>query len=370
MTPRPRFSPDTGFRKQLDSRVNAYFEETGHLPQGDWRMYLKTFMMLAWFGGSYALLVFVATTWWQGALAATSLAFAIAGVGFSIQHDANHDAYSRNHTVNRILERTLDMLGASSYLWRWKHNVFHHTYTNVHGADFDIDLQPLARLSPAQKQHKVHRFQHIYMWALYGFTVYHMHFVEDFLNVKRGKIGDHHFPRPTGVRLFEVFSSKAVVLGWAVVVPLLFHSWWVVLTFYAVGWFAVGLILAVVFQVAHCYEGAEFAVADAETQQVGKAWAVHQLETTANFAPDSALVNWYVGGLNFQIEHHLFPKICHVHYPRLAGIVREVCDEFDVRYTCYPTFLSAVASHGRHLRRLGNEPMPAGVPVTGTAASV
>ena len=319
-------------------------------------MHVKTMLILGWFGGSYALLVFAASTWWQGALAATSLAFAIAGVGFCIQHDANHGAYSRSRIVNRILERTLDMLGASSYLWRWKHNVFHHTYTNIGGADHDIDLAPFARLTPDQKWRTLHRFQHIYMWALYGFTVYHMHFVEDFLNVKRGRVGKHSFPRPRGARLFEVFANKLFLLGWAAIVPLLFHSWWIVLIFYAATWFGVGLILGVVFQVAHCHEGTRFPSPDPDTNRIDKPWAINQVETTANFSPNNALITWYVGGLNYQIEHHLFPKICHVHYPKIAIIIRELCREFGVHYTSHRSFSSAVGAHARLLRRMGTCP--------------
>jgi linoleoyl-CoA desaturase len=350
---RPRFRPDHGFRKELERRVAGYFAATGRSPYGDWRMYLKTAMLLAWLIGSYLLLVFAAATWWHGVLAAASFAFAIAGVGFSIQHDANHDAYSRNQIVNRVFERTLDMLGASSYLWRWKHNVFHHTYTNVRGADHDIDLAPFARLAPAQKRRAVHRFQHFYMWAIYGFTVFHMHFVEDFLNTKRGRVGQHPFPRPKGVRLCEVFASKLFVLGWAVVVPLLLHPWWLVLAFYAATWFAVGLILGVVFQVAHCLDDSEFPEPDPRTNRLDDAWAVHQVKTTADFAPGARLTTWYVGGLNYQIEHHLFPKVCHVHYPQIAGIVRDVCAEFGVRHRSHPSFTSALVSHARLLRRMG-----------------
>ncbi len=345
---------DHGFREALESRVAAYFEETGRSPHGDWRMYLKTLTLLAWFGSSYALLVFAATTWWHGVLGATSLAFATAGVAFGIQHDANHDAYSRNRVVNRVLERTLDMLGVSSYVWRWKHNVFHHTYTNVSGADHDINLTPFARLVPAQKRRSAHRFQHIYMWALYGFTVYHMQFFDDFLNAARGRVGLHRFPRPRGGRLLELLAGKLFLISWAVVIPMLFHAWWVVLAFYAATWFVVGIILAVVFQLAHCHERAEFPEPDPETHRVDSPWAIHQLKTTADFAQDSKLVAWYVGGLNFQIEHHLFPKVCHVHYPRLATIVREVCAEHDVRYTSFPSVFAAVASHGRWLRHMGS----------------
>jgi linoleoyl-CoA desaturase len=353
---RPRFPPDSGFRRELDRRVADYFTDSGRSVHGDWRMYLKTALLLIWFGASYAFLIFMATSWWQGVLGAGSLAFAIAGIGFSIQHDANHGAYSSHSSVNRLLERTLDMLGASSYLWRWKHNVFHHTYTNITEADHDIELSPFARLAPSQPLLPAHRFQHIYMWALYGFIVFHMHFVEDFLNVKRGKVGEHDFPRPKGIRLIEVFTSKLFVLGWALILPMFFHTWWVVLLYYAVGWFAVGLILGVVFQVAHCFDEVEFPDPEPGTLRMSDGWAEHQVRTTADFAPNGRLITWYVGGLNYQIEHHLFPKICHVHYPRISKIVREVCGEYDIPYRSFPSFAAALVSHGRLLRRMGSQP--------------
>ncbi len=354
---RPKFAPDDGFRRDLDGRIDAYFERTGRSRRGDWRMYLKTAALLTWFGASWALLVFVASTWWQAVLLEGSLALAVAGVGFSIMHDANHGAYSRHNFVNRLFERTLDMLGASSYLWRWKHNVFHHTYTNIVGADNDIDLSPFARLTPEQPYRPIHRFQHIYMWALYGFAVYHMHYVEDFAQLRSGRIGGHHFPRPGAERIFELFASKVVVLAWSLVIPMLFHSWWVVLIGYAVLWFAVGLILTVVFQVAHCAEEVDFP--SAADGRMKRSWAAHQVETTVDFAPKNWFLTVYLGGLNFQIEHHLFPKICHVHYPQLAPIVREVCAEHGVRYTVHQRFTSAVSSHGQWLRRMGRQPAAA-----------
>jgi linoleoyl-CoA desaturase len=355
---RPRFAADRGFRAELDRRVAEYFASTGRSPHGDWRMHLKTAILLAWLGSSYALLVFVAATPWQGVLAAASLALAIAGVGFCIQHDANHGAYSRHRFVNRILERTLDMLGASSYVWRWKHNVFHHTYTNVAGADNDIHLAPFARLAPGQPRRRAHRYQHLYLWVLYGFTVFHMHFFEDFHNLKTGRVGPHRFPRPTGLRLLEVFTSKLFVVAWALAVPLLFHPVWLVLTFYVAIWFTVGVILGIVFQVAHCLDESSFPVPDPDSQRLDSAWAAHQVETTTDFAHGNRALTWYLGGLNYQIEHHLFPQVCHVHYPRLAATVRAVCAEFGVRYSLQPGFFSAVASHARLLRRMGR-PEPA-----------
>jgi linoleoyl-CoA desaturase len=276
-----------------------------------------------------------------------------------VQHDANHGAYSRHGWVNRLMERSLDFLGASSYLWRFKHNVFHHTYTNLQGADHDIDLGPFARLAPGQRRRRMHRFQHLYMWAFYGFTAYNMHYLEDFKQLVLGRIGHARIPRPRGHRLVELFASKLVMLTWSVGIPTLFRTWWVVLLFYFATWFTVGVVLGVVFQVAHCLEEAEFPATPAGGR-IDTPWSVHQVETTVDFGHKSRLLTWYVGGLNYQIEHHLFPRICHLHYPQLAPIVRAVCAEHGVRYSVHESIVGAVRSHGRWLRRLGT---PASQPV-------
>jgi linoleoyl-CoA desaturase len=348
-----KFPPDAGFREQLQRRVEDHFRRAGVSPRADARMIVKTALLLLWFGASYALLVFASATWWQGALSSLSLASAIAGIGFGIQHDANHGAYSRSAAVNHLLGLTLDLLGASSYVWRWKHNVFHHTYPNLEGVDEDIALGPLGRLAPAQPRYRLHRFQRFYLWALYGFLCPKWHLVDDFKNVARARIGANHFPRPRGLRLVEMLGSKVVFLGWAFAVPMLAHRFWVVLVFYAATWFVVGLVLAVVFQLAHCVEEAEFPRAPAGADPMQGSWAVHQVRTTVDFARRSRVLTWYLGGLNFQIEHHLFPKICHVHYPQISGIVQSVCAEYGVRYAAHDGLFPALSSHWRWLRRMG-----------------
>jgi linoleoyl-CoA desaturase len=246
---------------------------------------------------------------------------------------------------------TLDMLGASSYVWHWKHNVFHHTYTNLHGSDADIDVVPFARLAPAQPRYRIHRLQQFYMWALYGFLLPKWHFVDDFKDLARARIARGRMPRPRGWSLVRLIGGKMVFFGWTLVVPFFLHKWWVVVGFYALVWFLVGLILGVVFQLAHCVEEAQFPA------QPG-AWTAHQVQTTVNFARKSRLLTWYLGGLNFQIEHHLFPKVCHVHYPRISEIVEAVCAEFGVRYHAHDKLRDAISSHWRFLRRMG-QPLPA-----------
>jgi linoleoyl-CoA desaturase len=348
-----KFARDVGFHQELKRRVHEHFRRTGVSPRDSFWMYLKTAAILLWFGGSYALLVFAATTWWQGMLLSFSLALAMAGIGFTVQHDANHGAYSNKSAINHLMGMTLDVLGASSYVWRWKHNVFHHTYPNLNGADDDIDVGPFGRLSPAQPRYRIHRFQHLYLWALYGFLGPKWHFVDDFKNVIQARIARNRLPRPSGWRLFEMVGGKALFFGWALVVPALFHRWWVVLLFYAITAFVVGLTLSVVFQLAHCVEDADFPQLSPGADQLSSAWAVHQVQTTVDFARRSGLLTWYLGGLNFQIEHHLFPTICHIHYPAISGIVQAVCAEFGVPYTAHDKLLGAVVSHWRWLRRMG-----------------
>lgn len=228
---KPRFPADVGFHRELKRRVDQYFEDAGVPRRGGWQMYAKSAVLLLWFGGSYALLLFVARTWWQAVPLAASLALAIAGIGFAVQHDANHGAYSNNEAVNRLMGITLDLLGASSYVWRWKHNIFHHTYTNLSGADEDINIGFFARLAPAQRRRRFHRIQQFYVWLLYGFLLAKWQLIDDFRNVALARVADNRMPRPRGWALVELIAGKAAFAGWAFVVPMLFHPWWVVLLF-------------------------------------------------------------------------------------------------------------------------------------------
>ncbi len=346
------FTADTGFHSEVKRRVSQYFEETGLSQRDSPRMYLKTAILLAWFGASYFLLIFVATAWWQGLLLCSSLAFAMAGIAFAIQHDANHGAQSRNGAVNRIFGMTLDMLGASSYIWQWKHNIAHHTYTGLANADSDIDV-PFGRMVPAQPHRRHHRFQQFYIWGLYGIFVAYWHLFEDFKQVADARIAGHPFPRPRGWRLVEMIGGKLLFAGWAFVVPMFFHPWWVVLIAYAAVSVVLSFILIAVFQLAHSVEEAAHPALPPGANEVPSAWAVHQVETTVDFSRKNRLLSWYVGGLNFQIEHHLFPRISHVHYPRIADIVETTCAEYGVRYSVHQSVLSAIASHWRWLRRMG-----------------
>jgi linoleoyl-CoA desaturase len=351
---RLKFAKDTaGFLNELKRRVADYFAATGKRANDCWQMYLKTAIILAWFFGSYIALVFVAQGFWQAFPIALLLASSMAAVGFAIQHDGGHHAYSRRPWINKLAGMTLDIIGVSSYLWYWKHAIFHHTYCNVQGHDTDIDVSSLARFSPHAKYKKIQRWQHFYLWLLYGLMSSRWHLYGDFKDVATATIGPHRIPRPKGWDLLIFIGGKVISYAMAFVIPLFFHEWWVVLFFYLVVTAALGVIMSVVFQLAHCVEEAEFPVPEEGTLRIEHAWAVHQVETTVDFGRNSRSLSWFLGGLNFQIEHHLFPKVCHIHYPALSKIVEQTCKEYGVRYSVHPSFWAGIVSHYRWLKRMG-----------------
>ncbi len=349
---RLKFTGGNEFYAELKRRVGAHMTNSGRRERDCPEMYLKTAIILTIFVASYGLLVFAASTWWQALPLAVLLAFATAAIGFNIMHDASHHAYSNIPWVNRLVVKSLDLIGGSSYLWHWKHVVFHHTYANIHSYDPDVDLGRLGRLTPHHERLRFHSWQQWYLWFLYGVLVIKWHLLDDFLVAIRGRIGKHRYTRLKGRELAFFLFGKLLFFTIAFGIPLLFHPVWVVGLFYVIVAFIVGVVLSVVFQLAHCVEGAHFPQPQTPGR-VDNAWAIHQVETTVDFARNSRAAYWLLGGLNFQIEHHLFPRICHINYPAIAPVVEETCREFGVRYTAHETFRQSLMSHFRWLRRMG-----------------
>ncbi len=354
----PKFAKDSDFQLELRHRVEQYFQRSGVLQRDCPKMYLKSAFILFSFFAAYSLLVFIVSSWWLAVPLTILLGLSIAAVGFNIQHDAGHKAYSGHPWINTLMSWTMDMVGASSYLRHWKHGVYHHTYTNIEGHDSDIDLGILGRLSPHQPRLWHHRWQHLYLWVLYGFVAIKWDLFDDFHDLIVGKIGAHPIPRPKKWDLVVFIAGKILFFALAFVIPMLFHPWWIVLIFYTLTKLVTGVVLSVVFQLAHCEEQAHFPLPASETGRMERAWAVHQVETTVDFAQRSKLLTWLLGGLNFQVEHHLFPNICHTNYPALSHIVRQTCRDFGLPYHVHTTFWSALCAHYRWLRLLGQRPVP------------
>lgn len=348
-----KFSGDNAFHHELRRRVDAEFKRMGRGQRDSALMYLKTVIILGVFALAYVALVFFATSAWQALPLSIVLGAATAGIGFNIMHDGGHQAYSKRRWINRLMAMTLDMVGGSSYIWQWQHGRFHHTWVNVAGHDSDIDLGVLARLSPTQPRRPWHRWQHIYLWPLYGVTAIRWHLYGDFRDIITGTIGVRTFTRPRGWDLTMFVLGKLTFFALAFGLPLVFHSIGTVVLFYTVTAAVAGLLLALVFQMGHLVEAAAFPVPHEGSTQIDTPWAIHQLETTVDFARGNRVLGWLIGGMNFQVEHHLFPRISHVHYPAVSRVVEDTCRQFGVTYVSHPTFTAAIASHYRWLRQLG-----------------
>ena len=340
---------------EMKQRVKGLLEEPGRSRRAQLQMYAKSAIMVVWLMASWALLVLVAQTWWQAGLLAVSLGLALAGVGVNITHDANHGSYSPHRRLNRAMCWSMDAIGASSYVWRTKHNTAHHTFTNISGADSDIDSMPFARFAPDQPRRAFHRFQHVYMWVLYGLFAIKWHTVGDFGYLRDGKIGEIPLRWPRGRELMGFWLGKAAFVTWALVIPLVLHPVWQVAAVFGITSFVLAFTLAVTFQLAHCLEEAEFSSIEQMAAAGESEWARHQIETTVDFAPRNRLLAWYLGGLNFQVEHHLFSRVCHVHYPAMAVVVQDVCARHGITHQSHPGLWPALASHARWLRRMGAE---------------
>jgi linoleoyl-CoA desaturase len=348
----PRFSGRSDFQRELRRRVDAFFDQAGRQRRDCPEIYVKTIIILTLFFGLYVLLVFVAQTWWQALPVAVLLGLVTAGIGLNIQHDGGHHAASDQPWVNKLMAMTLDLIGGSSYVWRHRHNVLHHTYVNLTGHDTDVDIGALGRVTPYQKRRWFHRWQHYYMWVLYGLMAIRWQLFGDYRNVMMGRIDNHPIPRPKGWDLAIFLGGKVTFLVLALGVPMLFHPWWVVLIFYGVVGMVTGVTLSVVFQLAHTVEEVTF-VEPPESDEIDNAWAIHQVESTVDFARSSPAAAWLLGGLNFQIEHHLFTRICHINYPAISKILEQTCREFGVPYHEHLTLWSGVASHFRWLQKMG-----------------
>lgn len=343
------------FYKVLKQRVNEHFKQNNISRHANASMVFKTVcMMLLYFVPFVSL--FVVQNQWAYLTCWILMGFGMAGLGLSVMHDANHGAYSKNENVNKWVGYILFFLGGSDVNWRIQHNVLHHTYTNVTGMDEDINPGAVLRFSPHEKRRWIHRFQHFYAWFFYSLMTLLWFVSKDYRQVARyHKLGLMHTQNTTLAKQIIILAvSKTLYALITIVLPLMFSpfSWWLTIVGFLIMQMIAGLTLACIFQPAHVVPTSDFPMPD-DSGNIDADWAVSQLYNTANFAPGARLFSWYVGGLNYQVEHHLFPNICHIHYRKISKIVSETAKEFNLPYHSYKTFYGALKAHTLFLYRLG-----------------
>jgi linoleoyl-CoA desaturase len=358
MNPRLKFNnkSKSQFMATTRGRVEQYFQETDKSQNANGLMWLKTVTFLGGFIALYALIISNAFSIWVMLPLAALLGMFSAFVGFNICHDAIHGSFSSNKHVNKAFGSIFNLLGASPYVWSITHNAVHHTYTNIPGHDEDIDVAPgLIRISEEDPVNKIQRFQHWYAFPLYCLASLSWAFRKDYKKFFQAKVGETVVKHPK-IEYFNLFFHKAIYYFIFIALPLMVLSitWWQFIIGFLVLHFAQGLTMGLVFQLAHVVEGTDYPVPNNQGN-IEEAWAEHQMRTTANFASDNKVAAFFLGGLNRQIEHHLFPKVCHIHYGKISQIVRQTAQEFNVPYIESPTFTCALKSHYRVLKKFGHE---------------
>ncbi len=348
-------SKDRDFTKTLNKRVSEYFKSNNLPKHANTEMIFKTIFMFGLYLVPY-FAQYTATNLWLFFGLYLLMGLGKAGLGLSVMHDANHGAYSGKPWVNKLLSYTMNVIGGNSMNWKIQHNVFHHTYTNIDTHDEDIRPRFILRFSPNAEHRSFHKFQHIYAWFLYGFMtiswLLYKDFAQFFAYHQSGILKKYVNPLLGWVVLI---GSKIFYLAYILIIPMILtdFAWWQVFLGFVLMQYVAGFVLAAIFQPAHVMEMNEFPQVE-EDQNVKNNWTIHQFKTTCNFARKNKWLSWYAGGLNYQIEHHLFPTICHVHYRRISEIVKSTAQEFNVPYHTMDSFREALVMHGRMLYKLGN----------------
>lgn len=341
---------DTSFSKILKSRVNEYFQDSAKKTTGGPKMYKKTIILISSAIILYSALVFGTLYWPIAIVLCILLGVNFAAIGFNVMHDAGHNSLSSNKKVNSLLSYSLNALGGNIYLWKLKHNIAHHTYTNIEGEDHDIEIKFL-RIHDSQEPKSHHRYQHFYFPILYAVSYLAWIFFQDYEKYFRRRLGKQSalFNMPNKEK-WIFWVSKFIHLQIFITIPVLLVGWLPALLGLLIAGFACGICLATVFQLAHVVTETEFTAS--EPGRMEDEWTVHQLSTTANFATRNKVLTWLLGGLNFQVEHHLFPKISHIHYPEINKIVKNVCEEFRINYIEFATFGQAWKSHASVIKSM------------------
>jgi linoleoyl-CoA desaturase len=343
------------FAKVLTKRIRNYFKERKISTFGDYRIVIKALLMISIYLAALTVILTVDMSAWFAVILLMIAGFAEAGIGMGVMHDAAHGSFSKYKWLNNLMTNSILLLGSNVINWKVQHNVLHHTYPNVYKWDEDIGTSALILSSHSKEDRKVFRFQHLFGPFLYGWMTI-LRFMLDFRELgvynKMGalKIMKINFKRAYTSMVITKLVYLTVFFG----LPFIFtdFTWWQITLGFLIMHFTASSIMSTIFQMAHVVEDLEQPLPN-EEGIIKNQYFVHQLETTSDFGRKNGLFSWYIGGLNFQVEHHLFPHICHIHYPKIAAIVKETANEYNQPYHCQKSAFSALRSHFRIMKELG-----------------
>lgn len=357
----PKFSnkDSNKFFRTLNKRVNYYFKESKIRKTGNWKLYLKAVIIFSIFIVPYFVIMIFDPNQWISLMFIILSSIGMAGVGMNVMHDGNHGSFSNKKWVNKLMGSSIYILAGNAYNWQIQHNVLHHTFTNIHGHDEDLAAGRILRFSKHSKWFPYHKYQHFYSFLLYGLMTINWAITGDFLQTIRflkRKLSFKKLISPKKQWINLIFTKIIYFTIW-IVLPMVFLNlaWWKILIGFFILHYIAGVILTIVFQLAHVVEKVEMPL-PSNLGNMKNSWAIHQLFTTSNFSTNNKILNWFSGGLNFQVEHHLFPKISHIHYKKISKIVKKTALEFNLPYNEYRTTRDAIKSHFNFLKLMGTKP--------------
>lgn len=286
--------------------------------------------------------------------------YLLTGIGvlllaFNVSHDAAHDVITRDKKTNGwLFAWSFNLQGNNAYIWRKFHIESHHLYTNVHGSDIDVLMNPVFRMTKHQPRKWYHKYQYLYAPALYLFYSLNWTLVRETLMIFGVSSRTIHFKLPKR-EVVKLVLLKLFYTGYMIVLPILLlpFAWWHVLLAFLLNHFIVSIIFTGVLGVSHLSDMVEHPDAD-ENNKLIESWALLQMKTSVDYNADSKFLNWVLGGFNAHTLHHLFPNVCHIHYLDMVKILRTTSKEFGISYN-ETSYLKALQSHFRFLKKMGNE---------------
>src|SRR5262249_5601159 len=340
----------------------AYLASAHKSPRAGWVLLVKALILVSLVVGSYAAILVIGKGW---ILIPLGVVFAVSALllAINVGHDASHDAVFKSRLLNFILHRACFLLtGINGYLWRMRHLNSHHLFPNVNGSDTDIDENPVMRLSPNQPWRWHFQFQHIYGPFMYLFAASHTTWWGDFVYLSKKNLANMTDIKHPWYEYILFFLSKLAYVAIVLVIPMLVLEipWWQVVLGYLFVKCVASLLFVFLLIGTHFSDLADFPVPDEKTGSVGRTWAEHNMATACDWSPHSLLAHFISGGVNAHASHHLFPDVCHTHYPAIAKLIERSAQEFGVPYNRVSMW-GMVRSHFLFLYQLGRRP-PAPAP--------
>ena len=345
---------DSDFFSELITKVDTYMEKKGGNRFADKSIYVKGGILIGLYLSSYVLLLSRSLNTGMSIMLVMIMGLAGVMIVFNIVHDASHNVLFKNRSLNKAAAYFGDLMGMNSYIWNIRHNIQHHTFTNVAGGDVLLDSIPFIRVCSQQKKLPMHKYQVWYVPFLYMFySVFWVFFID--INMFRQKqMGNyknmtHSWKEWAKLIFFKSFYLFYMIVfpAWIINIPLA-----TVLAGFLIYHMVAGILLSTVVVLGHCVEGAEYTAPD-ENGIIQNSFLQHEWNATYDCSTNSTALHWITGGLNTHLAHHLFPKLCHCHYLDITKIIKEHCAEHQINYPHY-SLGDAIISHFNFLKLQAN----------------